>query len=1365
MSPAGKNNIAYFTNVIGDKELINEFRELLLELQKGENLREKRLELKKMPGYRIYSIRLNLADRLLFVELKGVLILVGRVNFHRYIDSVLRAPKLVDMFLETHKEQIDQAIESSAAASSSSGSRASSSERIHPEIEHWDDVDTLPEGTSAFWDGSDNVAFKYFNNKLFILEQSDINTIHAEMPVLITGAAGSGKTSNAMFIMQHAMNQTNPLNLEQAKYERIIYVSQSVRLVRTSQDIWSKHQSETITEPKPAPRVEFKTVNELIAEICPAIAARKPVTKEDFIAWYAKFCQKYQQQQRTPHKAAGQKYTGKKNTFFLDATLIRQEMRIAAGLGKEKYMGLGKKQSALPPSSSADNNIYTSRQFALQALEAWNNHLNNKNLADPPCMDLASYIASGSGSEENMLIVFDEAQKHSLAEHKALYIKSRGNIAFSAGEMQQKEDNLSCIPALIALPGWIENSKRQMQHIELPKTHRVPPVILPFVNTIVAIELSLNRGGSFKGQFARLSCNFSSMNNPGGLYWLDDVSEEHRKLLQAASKNTDCFIITHEHHIVEARTLFPDALILTEAEATGLEAETVILFNILDEASIIKASRAIPDDFQMPKEHLRATVNRPGKDLQHPDYNTAINGLYIAATRGHTNLVVLNTQKKSTSAYRLEAILKRESLPKTSLNSEFTASTAITREIWEARILELYDIDLKALSCEFYMRKFNTTEEEFTTFINEKGPISKESNIEMGTCSSSSSSRSSGSSSSSSSSSVVMNPHLSITPHNKPFDPYEKLRKAFEINNVSTLRLLSTNINNSKKVTYWLTKPVNQLGFLSISWLFKQLNPKQKYGTSLFSWFFKSKSPENAALFLELLEQNDTLRKEFAELILKKKPLPNRRCVGRFDPQLVDLVLIADAGKFKIMEEILQKIANKLEIDYETLLFKSGLNVPWDVVNWIYNVVEDLKRPVKNTHPDYAEYDDLYIRILFEDVKRSTEQKLKVNAHRFFSLYMPEWNQDKSYDTTMNIIRSKMIEYNHNAPKQRSREAELIAILTMEQCYAENFINKIKMIANQLNTYCRDYFDNSDKELYEKIDDLFTDAISGMDKKDVQEKQVCQVHQARFANDKPITRNATLLILHDLMNSCDPVNTPITWLVLVLLRRKLSRELSELNSYQSRPERIWLAPPTGLSRDIAAFIKYNAIARSFLYEARLEEAPSQQNWIDNPGQALKILLKSYREIQIKTRNEHTLESDAVIIFLNQFIEFLEKEAKNGVYLSLNDVVKETNNRFTVPETDDQHQIAGLLRIIRDYCIELYLELRIKNAGQKPSVDKVHEQMPKEKVSQRGSSSIGSSSRPGMFYHSENEHRPEMSRGSVRPDEHQEPVSDHLTKGL
>ncbi|QDQ40327.1 hypothetical protein E3226_007920 [Legionella geestiana] len=817
-------HIVFYDNLVGDAKLVREYSELLLKIVNGEELKGMRYRLKQMSGHRIYTLSLkgkDRASRLLFGELRPdnkqrILVLFRLIEKHRYDRSPLRDKRLVKEFFINHDSDIKHA----TALSGTSSAAVSAPKTM------WEDIDALPKNDALSWmPNTSGVTLKYFNGELFWLGEIDRQAIgFAELPMTLTGPSGSGKSSNALFIMERALTSRSPLDPDAPRFREIVYLTKNPRLAARHREMF---ENATVDVDNPDTRVYFETPDDWVRRMQPLIGEKPRMGDTAFFEWYKRFVQTLNRQQKTRHH----KDDKKASHNALTPQTVRDEICIAAGYEREQYCNPGRHWTALEKNVVGDSKESLPHVYIWRVLEAWREHLETAGAHDP------AVCPHECRTTDSTLLIVDEAPDLSWLQLKELLLATPDmSVVFCAGPLQNLDGDISCIPYLLKLPEILTKGARRMHHINLPHTHRLPPNLLPLANLSIAIAHHFG-GASFSGEFASVRAAPCQTTRIGDSWWLDNPSPDTWQRLVETSKSAQCIVVTQKEWLADARERFKDALVLLPEEAKGLQADAVILYRFLETKLTAAMSRALPEVFQAPSENARETVNRAHIAARDTRFNRLNNSLFTAITRARQNLVFVNL---NANAPRLSERLKAECTRLTLDERDLCDTTPATDADWIVRILELADGGHLSRAETLYTQRFREARQNFNEFLATHRPLPPEPLPLEPVCSSSSSE-------------VVHTSSMREHGIEKLLLDFKKRRHVI----ANALSRLSMD-KNPAPLRQWLTGRDNLLPWLNINQLFNQIPIRQKppVSLSLFGALCTSLSEDAHGLLNKLFSCN-----------------------------------------------------------------------------------------------------------------------------------------------------------------------------------------------------------------------------------------------------------------------------------------------------------------------------------------------------------------------------------------------------------------------------------------------------------------------------------------------------------------------------
>lgn len=203
--------ILYWDGIVANKELAEKYKSVLQKIIEG-NYKEANLDLKKLPNHKVFSVRVNDSDRLLFTIVKGqdklsYLLLLGEVKNHDYHKSPFLKASVLTAFLEKNVADIlkDAAINEE--------SFKIYTENLFEAVEQNLDEPCRP--------------LSFYNKHFIQFNDTQQSVLTSSLPLVISGAGGSGKSCLAFSL----------LSFQNGKR---LYVTQSKPLASQMKHFWDE---------------------------------------------------------------------------------------------------------------------------------------------------------------------------------------------------------------------------------------------------------------------------------------------------------------------------------------------------------------------------------------------------------------------------------------------------------------------------------------------------------------------------------------------------------------------------------------------------------------------------------------------------------------------------------------------------------------------------------------------------------------------------------------------------------------------------------------------------------------------------------------------------------------------------------------------------------------------------------------------------------------------------------------------------------------------------------------------------------------------------------------------------------------------
>ena len=601
-------NIYFWRNALGDHDLLTEHQDTIKQLLSGDYASA---DLEKLSGHNIYSFRLNGKSRLLFtdhvVDDKNYLLILEYLPNHEYGSSSFLKKGVLAHYRDRKAETLTaeaRAIEASFAPTAEKPLCLALRAEDSPQLKA--------------------IPLNYFHDQFIELSAIQEEAHRVTLPLVLSGIAGSGKSSTLLSL---AIEQALSLN------QPVLYVAQSTILLDEMVKNWQQHPS---YNPE---LILFKTYEDLFqieAPINEPAAAAVSVADDEshdtpmlFATWYSLYLEHELQLIKTRTTATSAPVD---NTLSLETA--GRELRICSGYSREAYINIGQKNSALNPNQRAW--LYT-------CYEAYMTYLQQKHLTD-------SALQKPVQKPPPFCRVFvDEAHDFSQVQLEALHEMAENNaVVYCIDSHQMLYDAISNRAHL--MQRLFDKLKRQPSHIELPISYRCPANIAQAVDVIIDWKQRV-LGLTDKFEARTLTPSAEGIKSPGQLHVIsqEKPSPEVIKLIQEHAQTIDFAVVTTEENRRGAATWLKKygmkaSRIFTPEEIKGLEYNTILVLDMFSDKSVFdRINKSSPVTEATQAIHRR----RKDKTEVHTECHDAqfihvINGLIVAFTRATKTLVLCN---------------------------------------------------------------------------------------------------------------------------------------------------------------------------------------------------------------------------------------------------------------------------------------------------------------------------------------------------------------------------------------------------------------------------------------------------------------------------------------------------------------------------------------------------------------------------------------------------------------------------------------------------------------------------------------------------------------------------------------------------
>ena len=484
--------VYYWDGIVDPRNLTKDYTEVIQKLINGEY---RELNLEKLRGHNVYSIRINRANRILFttVTIKNapyVMILDVVLN-HDYQKSSFLKPGVLKNYLEMN----GHLFEAETISDTDFDKSDSLDESLNEVSENGADCDFLP--AECF-----HQKFISFNDdQRFLAEKS-------KLPLVISGAAGSGKSCVALSMLTHYTAQ----HLETLA-RPILYVTESDKLCDSMRRNW---RSLPIAQKDINQMVQFKTYRQLVLECDQTTANMKAVGRPEFY----EFMTRKITNKKNQDKAA--RLSTFNDEFYNNLDVIYQELRIISGCDSwEQYKSLGARQSLVGEEDK--------RKWLFTEFGNYTAYLQHHQL-----LDLSFY--KPKLTDQFQLIVVDESQDFSHLQLTSLCDAAfQSQICYCEDARQSLEDNL---PKKTFFGRLLDAKNSNVIFKELSVTYRCPASVVKLANAISTL------GATLSGQRQPIAMDISEQGDVDSTAWLTKLSSQELQALRHDAESPDFAVIT-----------------------------------------------------------------------------------------------------------------------------------------------------------------------------------------------------------------------------------------------------------------------------------------------------------------------------------------------------------------------------------------------------------------------------------------------------------------------------------------------------------------------------------------------------------------------------------------------------------------------------------------------------------------------------------------------------------------------------------------------------------------------------------------------------------------------------------------------------
>ncbi|WP_341813090.1 ankyrin repeat domain-containing protein [Wolbachia endosymbiont (group B) of Germaria angustata] len=491
-----------------------------------------------------------------------------------------------------------------------------------------------------------------------------------ELPLVISGSAGSGKTSVAL----------ESLKKIKGKFEggKILYITKSENLIKESKKLLEyEYYDETANEFKIAApeEIDFLSLHEFLEKRAEDIKGKKPINRSKFFSWFNEICKKDKFKE---YKKDGDK-------IFEEFTAVIGGGDLLGKDGKDRYGKLGNRQSMF--SVDERNKVYDFFKEYRKFIEKDSEYY-DPNLVAYKCITEGMYSA----------IVVDEVQdltKSTLSLIlKSLKDESKDNFLL-CGDINQVIHpsffSLSKLKSFLCQNQCIRDQGSEVFYT-LEKNYRNSEQVIELANRILhlknycfASEDKITVDDAFLMK--------SETKNKGNVgFIIDDKKEEIAKKI---NESVNCAVLVLDDESKEdARKSFDTPLVFNIHEAKGLEFKNVVLYKFTSckayneiwniacpnksEREIDNTINEIRDSYN--EREVNTSRNKDKKDKPLEKYKFYMNALYVGVTRAVSNVYIIDDESN------LLKIIEPEEAGNVNIEQEKSSP-----EEWRNKALELIE--------------------------------------------------------------------------------------------------------------------------------------------------------------------------------------------------------------------------------------------------------------------------------------------------------------------------------------------------------------------------------------------------------------------------------------------------------------------------------------------------------------------------------------------------------------------------------------------------------------------------------------------------------------------------------------------------
>ncbi|MFI4918962.1 MAG: ankyrin repeat domain-containing protein [Legionellales bacterium] len=569
----------------------------------------------KIDGQTLYSLRLNDSDRLLYMMVEsgpdqGAFILCAAADGHQYQRHLNRLSShqgalVVDSYVDEEEGLIGAVAEALSASD------------------------------------SQHEALYCHNNRFIEFDFDQKKALKTRLPAVFHGTPGTGKTLVAGKMLHQYV--AKPLLDENGVPLGFLYLAPTQELVAEARRNYDEVCSLVAMDDGQV-RPKFATYAEFFQESMSAHEGWQLVGFDDFNHWY-----KQSKVNKAQRKEAAHSFSAEDCWAAFRITSLYPDVADLAA-----YLVPSDPQCAVPRAlRAAIHQVY--RQYSAHCG------------ASKKC---SAWLTPFKSTETFGLVLTDELQTQSGAMVLSLYAAARdGQFAAVVGGHQKTDAHDSGYGrglAAVDLLGLSLHHKSPFQTHHLTQTHRNSQAVIEVINWIIEQKNRIGLKTLLKGADGHLQGGMALKGDADFIFTTESpaalFSLQQRFLGQA-----QLVVITAADWLAEARALWVGAIVLTPAQALGLEYQNVICYRLLESSNDKQLGEALASGSKSATAAGHRGKVQPSNEIA--ALESWFNELIIACTRAKTGVHFVelrslhNTRALTTGLQQLCSTLQAREQP------------------------------------------------------------------------------------------------------------------------------------------------------------------------------------------------------------------------------------------------------------------------------------------------------------------------------------------------------------------------------------------------------------------------------------------------------------------------------------------------------------------------------------------------------------------------------------------------------------------------------------------------------------------------------------------------------------------------------